>query len=302
MTLLRLPSLLLALLAAVLAPPVASTGPAARASAARSHVVTIVLENKEEGQVIGSRSAPYLTSLARRGGRAMRSYGVGHPSLPNYLALTSGSTHGIASDCTSCSVDAPSIADQIERAGMTWKAYLEGLPRPCFLGAGERRYAKKHNPFAYYEPVVRDRARCRRMVPLTQLDGDLRGNRLPAYSLVVPDLCHDMHDCSVATGDRFLRTLVPPILRRLGPRGFLVITFDEGASDAGCCGGSSGGRIATIVVGPGVRRGARMQRPIDQYGVLRSTQQALGLPPLAASADPRHGGLEPLFGTSPRIR
>lgn len=302
MTIARLPALLLALLAALLAPGGTSAGPAAHASAVRSHVVTIVMENKEEGQVVGSKDAPYLTSLARRGGRALSSYGVRHPSLPNYLALTSGSTHGIASDCTSCSVDAPSIADQIERAGMTWKAYLEGLPRPCFLGPGAGHYAKKHNPFAYYRSIAGDRARCARMVALGPLRTDLRHHRLPAYSLVVPDLCHDMHDCSVATGDRFLRTLVPPILRGLGPRGLLIVTFDEGSSDAGCCGGSAGGRIATIVLGPGVRPGARMRRPIDQYGVLRSTQRALGLPPLGASADRRHGGLEPLFAKRPRVR
>ena len=269
--------------------------------ATSSHVITIVLENKEEGQVLGSHDAPYLNRLAGEGGVATRSYGVSHPSLPNYLALTSGSTHGITSDCTACSVNAPNVVDQLERATLSWKAYMEDLPRPCFLGAFSGEYAKKHNPFAYYDDVAGDRARCRRMVPLSRLGRDLRRGRLPTYTFIAPNLCHDMHDCSVAVGDRFLSQLVPPLLRSVGPHGFVIVTFDEGASNAGCCGGSAGGRIATIVAGPDVRRGARMTRPIDHYGVLRTVEDALGLQRLGAARDARHGSLRPLFSRPPRI-
>ena len=130
-----------------------------------------MIENAEYPEVIGSPSAPYINSLAGRYGLATQSYAVTHPSLPNYLALTSGSTHGIDSDCTSCSVSAPNIVDQLEAAGLTWKAYMEDLPHPCFLGASAGGYAKKHDPFAYYVDIASDRARCERIVPFSALVG-----------------------------------------------------------------------------------------------------------------------------------
>jgi phosphatidylinositol-3-phosphatase len=264
-------------------------------AAARSHVIVLVMENKEDRDVLGSSAAPALNALARGGGVATRSYGVRHPSLPNYLALTSGSTHGIADDCTDCHVDARSIADQLEAAGLTWKAYLEDLPAPCSTAASAGGYAKKHNPFAYYDAIVRDPARCRRMVGFGQLARDLRADRLPGFSFIVPNLCNDTHDCGVAQGDRFLARTVPPLRRQLGPHGFLVLTYDEGDSDAGCCGVAHGGRIATVVLGPDVRPGTRDARPVDHYGVLATIERAFGLGRLGAAADPRNGTLAGLF-------
>ena len=114
--------------------------------------------------MIGSSSAPYVNSLARRYGLMTQSYAIRHPSLPNYLALTSGSTQGIGSDCTDCGVSATNIVDQLEGAGISWKAYLEDVPSPCFLGAQAGGYAKKHNPFAYYADIVRSPARCGRLI------------------------------------------------------------------------------------------------------------------------------------------
>jgi phosphatidylinositol-3-phosphatase len=130
------------------------------------------------------------------------------PSLPDYLALTSGSTHGIDSDCTGCHVSSRNIVDQLEAAGISWKAYMEGIPRPCFGGASAGGYAKKHNPFAYYDDVAGNRARCQKIVPLDRLVEDLRRGALPTYVFISPNLCDDMHDCGVATGDRFLARLV----------------------------------------------------------------------------------------------
>jgi hypothetical protein len=276
--------------------------PGARPKATSSHVITIVMENQEYGEVIGSGDAPYINRLARRYGLATHSYGVSHPSLPDYLALTSGATHGIASDCTSCHVDARNIVDQLEAARIGWKAYMEDMPRPCFRGAGAGGYAKKHDPFAYYDHVVGNPQRCRRIVPLTQLSADLRRGTLPTYAFVSPNLCDDMHDCSVSTGDHFLSHLVPVLLRALGPEGYLVLTWDEGSSGRGCCGGSQGGQIATIVAGRPVRPGARADRPVDHYGVLATVEDTLGLSRLGAAADRRHGSLERLFRRRVRLR
>jgi hypothetical protein len=262
----------------------------------------MVMENAEYDEVIGNAGAPYINSLARRYGLATRSYAIAHPSLPNYLALTSGSTAGIDSDCSSCSDPMTSIADQLEGAGISWKAYLEGLPSPCFAGAGAGAYAKKHDPFAYYPRLVSDPSRCKRIVGFGQLARDLRAGRLPAYSWISPNLCDDGHDCRLGTADSFLARTVPPLLRELGPQGFLVLTWDEGTSDEGCCGGARGGHIATIVAGPLVRRGARSAAALDHYGVLASVERALGLPPLAGAADPRAGNLDGLFTLAPSLR
>jgi hypothetical protein len=143
------------------------------------------------------------------------------------------------------------------------------------------------------------------MVGFGQLARDLRAGTLPAFAFVVPNLCDDTHDCDVAHGDRFLARTIPPLRHQLGPHGFLVLTYDEGSSDAGCCGGAArGGHIATIVLGPDVPAGRRDARELDHYGVLRSIEDAFGLGHLGAAADPRNGTLAGLFrgGRVPSLR
>jgi hypothetical protein len=282
--------------------PLAVGAPAALPKPSTSHVVIIIMENAEYDEVIGSSQAPYVNALARRYGLATQSYAITHPSLPNYLALTSGSTHGVSSDCTDCHVGATNIVDQLEAAHVSWGAYLEDVPSPCFRGSGAGGYAKKHNPFIYYDDVARSPPRCRRLVGFGRLSADLRSGRLPTYAWITPNLCDDGHDCGVGGGDRFLARSVPAILRELGPHGLLLITWDEGNSERGCCGVARGGHVATIVAGPDVRPGARDQRAVDHYGVLGSVEQALGLPPLGGAADLRSGRLTPLFARTPRVR
>jgi hypothetical protein len=284
------------------APAGALPAPGTVRKVATSRVVVVVMENKEASDVLGNSEAPYLNRLVRHGGLATRSYGVRHPSLPNYLALTSGSTHGITSDCTDCRVRGRSIVDQLEAAHLRWRAYMEDLPQSCFAGASSGGYAKKHDPFMYYDAVALQPSRCRNVVSFGRLARDLRRGALPAYAFVSPNLCHDTHDCGIAEGDRFLSRLVPSLLRSLGPHGYLVLTYDEGSSDAGCCGGADGGRIATVVAGPDVRAGARSGRPVDHYGVLATIERSLGLPRLGAAKDKSHGSLRALFRRHRAIR
>jgi hypothetical protein len=270
--------------------------------ASTSHVVVIVMENAESDEVLGSASAPYINSLAARYALASESYAIRHPSLPNYLALTSGTTAGISSDCTGCRVRTRNIVDQLEAAGLTWKAYLEDVPGPCFSGAGAGGYAKKHNPFAYYTDVAGVAARCRRLVGFEQLATDLRRGRLPTFAWITPNLCDDGHDCGVTGGDRFLARTVPALMRALGPHGLLLVTWDEGISDHGCCGGAAhGGHVLTLAIGPGVRRGARLRAPVDHYGTLATIEQVLGLPPLGHAAEPANGSLGALLARAPQI-
>jgi phosphatidylinositol-3-phosphatase len=246
-------------------------------------VVLVVFENKEFPQVVGTGAAPTFDAFAKRYALLTDYRGVAHPSLPNYLALVSGSTQGVTSDCTTCVVAARNLADTLERAGRTWKTYAEGLPAPGFTGPSAGRYAKKHDPLLYFEDVVGRPDRLRRIVPLTAFRRDLEAHALPDFSLVVPDLCHDMHDCPVSTGDAWLGAFLGPLLRsgELG-HGVVYVVFDEGTGDAG-----GGGRVPALVVGPLVRPGARARGPLDHYSLLRTIEDAWRLPRLARSAAAR---------------
>jgi hypothetical protein len=175
------------------------------------------------------------------------------------------------------------------------------MPNACFTGAGAGSYAKKHNPFAYYTDVASSRARCAHMVGFGPLESDLRAGRLPTYAWISPNLCDDGHDCSLHTADSFLAGTVPALLRELGPHGLLILTWDEGASNRGCCGVAHGGHIATILAGPDVRAGARESAPLDHYGVLRTVEDVLGLARLGGSASARAGSLEPLLTRRPHL-
>ncbi len=265
--------LLAALLAAlVLVPAAAPRGGVPRFR----HIVVVVFENRERGQVLGAAQAPTFNALARRYALLSRYTAVSHPSLPNYLALVSGSTHGIESDCTDCVVHAPNLADELEAAHRTWKTYAEDIPRPGYTGAYAGRYAKKHDPFLYFADIAASPARRDRVVPLTELARDLRGGALPDFALVVPNLCDDMHDCPVATGDAWLRRHIEPLLAL--PQSVVFVVFDEGTTDAG-----GGGAIAAFAAGRAVRPHSRFTRPTNHYGLLRTIEDAWGLRPLGRS-------------------
>jgi phosphatidylinositol-3-phosphatase len=266
-----------------------------------SHLVVIVMENKEYGEVIGSSAAPYINRLARRYALATNFYGVTHPSLPNYLALTGGATFGISSDCTSCHVSGKNLVDEFESAGISWKAYMEGIPTRCYKGASAGAYAKKHDPFVYYDTVANNRRRCAKVVPVPELARDLRSGRLPKFAWISPNLCHDMHDCSVNKGDRYLSRLVPSLLHKLGPHGVLFLTWDEGSSDRGCCKGAAGGHIPTIAAGPDVRAGARSNVPYDHYSTLRTISDLLHIAPLRQAKCPCTKPLDALFSRRPTL-
>jgi hypothetical protein len=275
--------------------------PASNSASKSSHLVVIVMENKEYGDVIGSSAAPYINGLSRKYALATNFYGVSHPSLPNYLALTGGSTFGISSDCNSCHVRGKNLVDELESGGVSWKAYMEGMPTRCYKAASADGYAKHHDPFVYYDNIARNRRRCSKIVPYPQLARDVHRGRLPTFVWISPNLCHDTHDCSVETGDRFLARLVPALLRELGPHGVLFLTWDEGSSDRGCCTSAAGGHIPTIVAGPEVRRGARSSVPYDHYSILRTISDSLHLAPLRQAACPCTKPLDALFSRRPTL-
>jgi phosphatidylinositol-3-phosphatase len=244
------------------------------------HVVVIVFENKEPEHVLGNRQAPTFNRYAKEFANLTAYYAVTHPSLPNYIALVSGSTLGITTNCTECVVDSPSLADSLEGAERSWKTYAQGLPFPGFTGATYGRYAKKHNPFLYFRSIVEDSARRTRVVPLARLAADLRARALPDFALVVPDMCSSMHDCDVNVGDAWLRRTARPLLKL--PNTAIFVLFDEGSTAV-----RGGGHTPGLVLGTAVRPKARFRSLSGHYEVLRTIEQAWQLPLLGASAQAR---------------
>jgi len=270
-------AILLVLVTGLIATPAAAKS---HPTATRSPVVVIVLENHGYDEVVDNPEAPYLNGLARRGALATDYYAVAHPSLPNYLALLGGSTFGIGSDCTKCVARGSSLAGQLSGSGIDWRAYMEGMPHACFRGERAGGYVKKHDPFMYFPSIAANSRRCANVVPTRRLRADLRRHSLPAFAWIGPDLCYSAHDCNLATADLRLSNLVPRIARQLGPRGLLVVTFDEGKGEAGCCGEPGGGHVFTVAIGPGVPHGVRLKQTYDHYSLLAGLEDRFGLPRL----------------------
>jgi phosphatidylinositol-3-phosphatase len=272
-------------------PPAAASSPAAGSPAASAsatppglaHIFVIVDENTSYSQIIGNPAAPYINSLAKHFGLATDYQALFHPSLPNYIALTSGSNHGITDDRSPPSagneIAVPNIADRIEASGRTWKAYAESLPSAGYaFDAGQ--YATKHEPFVYYKDIVGSAPRARaHVVPFTQLAADLQSAAsTPSFAFITPNLCNDMHDCPIATGDRWLARTVPMILGSKAfttTRSLLVITWDEGTI--------FDNHVATILAGNAVKTGFRSAQPYDHYSLLRTIEAAWNLAPLTAN-------------------
>lgn len=264
----------------VVASPVADPQPVPR----WSHVTVIVLENRDYDEILGAADAPYLTSLAQQGAVAAATWDVGDASQPNYLAMTSGTTHLVTNN-DAHDIDAPSIFDQLESAGLTWRVSAEQYPGDCFLGEtasggrdGPGEYVRAHNPAISFLSITKDPGRCAAIQDHTAFEP-----RQANFEFIVPNSCHNTHDCPVAVGDRWLSDFVPTILDAPGfwDDGLLVITFD-GGSDVGPGGGH---RIAVTMVGAGVSPGTISETRYDHYNVLRTIQEGMGLSCLARSCN-----------------
>ena len=179
------------------------------------HVYVIVMENREYGQIIGNPAAPYINGLANTYGLATGYTGVAHPSLPNYLALWSGSTQGVTDDGIH-TLGARTIADQLEGRQRGWHVAAQNVPLNCSTRAsasggedGPGTYVRKHEPAISFAAVSSKPARCARITDFSHL-----APNAGSLWLIVPNMCNDMHDCSVATGDSFLKRFVPKILEQ----------------------------------------------------------------------------------------
>ena len=252
-------------------PPAASAPASATAGAQPAavpepvHTIVVVMENHGFAQIIGNPGAPFINDLARRGALFTRSYAITHPSQPNYLALFSGSTQGIADDGCPNRFTAPNLAADLIKAGQSFAGYAEDLPGPGSPACSAGDYARKHAPWTNFSNVPGSVS-----LPFTRFPATALA-RLPTVSFVIPNLCHDMHDCSVTAGDTWLRDHIGGYADwAMTHDSLLILTWDEDDS-------SQGNHIVTIFAGQKVRPG-RYAEPITHYGVLATIEAAYALP------------------------
>ena len=226
-----------------------------------------MLENRSYSQVVDSG---YIAELAAKYGLATNYHAITHPSLPNYLAMTSGSTWGVVDDGWH-GLPAGGLGRQLSDAGIHWRAYMEGMGASCYRNGN--RYALKHNPFAYYG------GECpAQVVPFTQFASYMGGGAVPHFVWITPDLCHDGHDCSNAVVSAWLGQTVPVILNSEAwqTNGVLFVTYDEGEDSANS--------VLTLVIRPD-QVNLRSSVAYNHYSLLASIEDLLGLPRLGAAAD-----------------
>ncbi len=262
--------------------------PAAAQNARFGHVVVVVEENHNYGDVVANGSAPYLNGLANQYGLATNYFANGHPSIPNYFELTTGKTLTLIDALTPdvFPVSDDNVVRELIAAGKSWKSYAEDLPSIGYTGGDTGKYAVSHNPLAYMTDVQNVPAQKQNLAPFTNFSVDLSDGNLPEYSFVVPNLCNDGHDCPLATADNWLKTNIDPLIQSpiFQQDGLLIIVFDEADLTDFTAGG---GHVAAIVVSPLSKSGYKSIAFYQHQSVLRLTLEGLGvtkLPGDAASA------------------
>jgi acid phosphatase len=266
------------------APTATPTQPVASGIPAFSHIYVIAMENHEYSSIVGSSSAPFVNSLIATYGLAANYYAVAHPSEPNYIALTSGGTQGITDDGT-YNLSTNNIFAEVEASGRTWKAIMQGYPSHCYAGSSSPSvvdgvglagsYVRKHDPAISYTDISTNPVQCAAITNLASFD--------PAAAnlfFIAPNLMNDMHDGSIADGDHFLAAFLPQITKSSAFANSVVfITWDEGSTNI-----EGGGHVVTIAITPGMTPGFEATAKYGHYSLLRTIEDAWGLPRLGASA------------------
>jgi hypothetical protein len=255
------------------------TAAASQAEAATSvprfdHIVVVMFENHAYSQINGSSSAPYFNSLASQGAKFTKSYAITHPSQPNYIALFSGSTQGVTSDDCPKNFTGTNLQSQLSGAGLSFKGYSEAMPSNGYTGCSSGRYQRKHNGWVDFSSVPATSNLTFAGFPTTYTS-------LPTVAFVSPDMCNDMHDCSVATGDTWLKSKLDAYAQWAKTHNsLLVVTFDEDNRLAL-------NQIFTVFVGAHVIPGSYPEK-INHYNLLRTIEASYGLPGIngAASLSP----------------
>jgi len=242
------------------------------ATVAPTPVVLILFENHDYWQVVGNIHAPYLNDTLMPTGRTLTQYfAVTHPSLPNYLALTSGATDGCDTDKCTTTLTQNNIFHQLNGHGMSWNALNNSMPSPCYR-YDTTTYKMHHNPAVFYTNLQGGACAAYDVAFPWQLP-----TALPDFTFVTPNICQDMHSCSVGRGDIWLSKHVPEFLA-LGAT--VIVTFDEGTTAAG-----GGGHVICVEAGPGIPVGAKNAMRFNHYGLLAGIEQHFGLPLLRQAAN-----------------
>lgn len=255
---------------AVLVAP-APAGAAPHALPRPDHIVVVIDENHAQGEIVGSPDAPYISGLSQQGANFTNSHAITHPSQPNYLALFSGDTQGVTSDtCPRTAFTTPDLGGEALGANLTFAGYSESMPSAGYTGCTAGDYARKHNPWVDFADVPATSN-------LTFDSFPTDYSQLPAISFVVPNLQDDMHDGTVAQGDTWLQQNLDGYIQWAKTHNSVfVLTFDE--DDYG-----SANQIPTIITGAGVVTGDYGEY-VDHYGLLRTIEDAYGLPYAGQSA------------------
>ena len=224
------------------------------------------MENHAYSDIIGSNAAPYINSLRAAGANFTNSHAVAHPSEPNYLALFAGTTENLSDDSCPHTYSDANIASGLLSSGQTFVGYSESMPFDGYTGCSSGEYARKHNPWVNFSNLPAN-------INLTFGSFPTDYSRLPSVAYVVPNLCSDMHDCSVATGDAWLQSRLDGYVQWAKTHdSLLVLTFDEDRNN------TSTNQVPTLFVGPMVQAGDYATR-VDHYSFLRTLEEMYGVTP-----------------------
>src|SRR5207249_4361591 len=276
----------------LLAMLVSAPGHPARAATTAPHVMIVLMENNSYEAIVGNSQLPYINSLVNQYG-SVSTTDLSHPSLPNYLGLTSGSIWNEPPDTTpqDRTYAGAQFTDELASAGISWKAYMEDLPVPCDLtdSFSPGNYDVNHDPFMYYDSVRNNSAQCNRVVPFPQLASDLAGGTTPSFVWVTPNLLNDMHDGSYAQADGWTKNLFTQVMGSSWwtPGARIILTWDEGTQSE---------QVLTVVVGSA--HGTQATGG-NEYGTLRGLEEAYGVGLLQHSADSNVGDILPLLTGAP---
>lgn len=250
-----------------------------------AHVVLVVEENHGFSEVIGNAAMPYLNGLAQQYGLAAQYYGNAHPSLPNYLMLTTGQMETLKDNFAGI-INDDNVVRQLTKAGKSWKCYAENLPSPGFTATDSFPYLRHHNPFSYLSDTQGNTPQASNIVSFSEFAADLANNTLPQYSFIIPDVLNDGHSGSLAQADGWLQANLGPLVSSpaFQSSGLLIITFDEGdQSDVA----HGGGNVATVIVSSKSRKNFVSHALYQHPSVLRLMLAGLGVdhfPGAAATA------------------
>jgi hypothetical protein len=228
-----------------------------------NNVVVVIMENRDYDLIIGSSQAPYINkTLVPQAALMTNSHAIGHPSEPNYLAFFSGSTQGVNDDSCPHTFSTENVGAELLAANKTFDGYSESMPQNGYTGCSSGEYARKHNPWVNFSNVPASSNLVYTGFP----------KKPPTLSIIVPNLCNDMHDCSTQTGDNWLKANLPPILKYdQSHGGLLVLTWDEADPDQ-----NGKNQIATLLIGPMVTPGSYDQL-VNHYSVLHTIETIGGV-------------------------